>query len=193
MFSAVLPPNARARVTVRPHVPSSSRGFEESQGAGSSAPCGRPDLIHEGLEVLAKAQTQLQSEEQGLSEGEARLAAFLQEADGMRVEEPQPTAPVDFAHELAELRACVQDLQRENQDLSGGRGAEERQRKSRNLSNSALDLVPMNRAQVYRTVHAVGQSLPLMNGALSESSVRMETMIDNADASLRSNRFNPLG
>ena len=35
----------------------------------------------------------------------------------------------------------------------------------------------MNRAQVDRRVHAVGQSLPLMNGALSESSVRMETMI----------------
>ena len=78
-------------------------------------------------------------------------------ADGMRVEEPQPTVPVNFAHELAELRACVQDLQRENQDLrsqlqSGGQGAEERQRKSRNLSNSTFDLVPMNRAQVDRTV-----------------------------------------
>ena len=46
--------NACARVTkldwgVRPDVPSTSRSFEECQSAGSSAPCGRPDLIHEGL------------------------------------------------------------------------------------------------------------------------------------------------
>ena len=107
---------AKAQAQVRPVEDriSSTKVFIERAKKRVNA-C-RAEVLH-AQEVLAKAQTQLQSEEQGLSEGEARLAAFLQEADGMRVEEPQPTAPVDFAHELAELRACVQDLQRGNQYL----------------------------------------------------------------------------
>ena len=43
--------------------------------------------------------------------------SFIHEAHGMRAEEPPPTAPVDFAHELAEFRACVQELERENHDM----------------------------------------------------------------------------
>ena len=101
--------------------------------------------VSRAQEAFAQAQTKLQSEEQGLVDGEARLAALIQES-ATSVEEPRPTAPANSAHEFAELRACVQALQREHHDLrsqlqpSGGPDADERQRKQpKNLSCSALD------------------------------------------------------
>ena len=67
-------------------------------------------------EVLTQAQAKLQSEEQALVEGEARLAALTAESVAPREDVP-PTVPANFAHELVELRACVQELRRENTDL----------------------------------------------------------------------------
>ena len=86
--------------------------------------------IVKAQDALAQAQARLQSEEQGLAEGEVRLAALIAESEGLR-EEVLPIVPAKFAHELAELRGCIQDLQRENTELrsqlqSSGRGGEER-------------------------------------------------------------------
>ena len=57
----------------------------------------------------------------------------------------------------------------------------------RSLASSTLDLAPLNRAADH-AVLGVGQSMPMSK---ADSSVRMETLIDSAEASLRSNRFNP--
>ena len=150
--------------------------------------------VSEAQEALAKAQSKLQQEEQGLTDGEARLAILLQESAevGPQVEVP-PTVPANFAQELVELRACLSEFRRENSDLHSqllsGRSGEERERKHpRNLASSTLDLVPLNRTPPDAGV-GVGQSMPL---ATADASLRMETLIDNAEASLRSNRFNPL-
>ena len=114
---------------------------------------------------------------------------------GMDCQEVPPTFPCNFAEELAQLRACVFELQMERDDLraklqnSGDR--EDRERKQpRTLASPALDLVPLNRNTIDRTVVMGGQ---LQGGGQSSASVRMETLIENADSSLRSgSRFNPL-
>ena len=101
-------------------------------------------------------------------------------------------ATTPFAQELAELRACVQCLRQENSDLrcelqSRGRGSEERDRKqARNLSHSTLDLAPLNQPG------QPGQSQPILNTGRADASARMGTLMETADASLRSNRDNPL-
>ena len=84
--------------------------------------------VVQAQEILAKVQAKLQSEEQALVESEARLAVLMAESD-VSMEDVPPTMPANFAHELAELRACVQELRRENTDLrselqSAGRGGE---------------------------------------------------------------------
>ena len=143
-------------------------------------------------EVLAQVQAKLQSEEQSLVEGEARLAALIAESEGLREEIPPSLSGTIFVQELAELRACVSQLRQENSDLrcelqAGGRGGEERDRKqARNLSHSTLDLAPLN-----QTGQSC-QSQPILNTGRADASTRMETLIETADASLRSNRFNPL-
>ena len=149
-------------------------------------------------QVLSKAQAKLQSEEQVLAEGEARLADLISESEGSREEGVPPTMPASFARELAELRACVQELREENSNLrsklqSGVGGGEERERKqARNLSNSTLDLVPLQRICADHPGHGACQSQPILHGGRADATSRMETMIDNADARFRSNRFNPL-
>ena len=146
-------------------------------------------------EVLTQAQAKLQSEEQALVEGEARLAALTAESVAPREDVP-PTVPANFAHELAELRACVQELRRENTDLRSElqrterSGGERDPKQAKSLSISSPDLVPLNRSGADHPGFPVGQNQPILNGA--DASVRMETMIDNADSILRSNRFNPL-
>ena len=151
--------------------------------------------VSQAQEALAKAQSKLQQEEQGLTDGEARLAILLQESAevGPRVEEVPPTVPANFAQELVELRACLSELRRENSELrsqllSGRRGEERERKQPRNLASSTLDLVPLSRTPPDAGV-GVGQSMPLVT---ADASLRMETLIDNAEASLRSNRFNPL-
>ena len=163
------------------------------------AAVGESDPTFAGLQDALKkantAQAKLQSEEQGLADAEARLASLLLEGSNGIAASP-PTVLVDFAQELAELRACVQQLQRENTDLRSqlqfeGQSCEERERKHpRNLSSSTLDLALLLRNHGRAEV-CTGQSAPLFQ-RLSESSVRMETLIDNAEASVRSNPFNPL-
>ena len=180
---------AKAQIQVRPveERVASIRIFIER--AKKRIGCCREEVV-QAQEAVAKAQSKLQSEEQALADGEARLAA-----------EP-PTMPANFAHELAELRVCVQELRRENTELRsdlqiGERDCEERERERRkqakNLSNSTLDLVLLNRSPEDRPGHGAFQSQPVLNKKKrTDASARMETMIDNADSSLRSNRFNPL-
>ena len=140
-----------------------------------------------------QAQAKLQSEEQSLVEGEVRLAAIIAESEGLREEIPPTLPATTFVQELAELRACVSQLRQENSDLrcelqSGGRGGEERDRKqARSQSHSTLDLAPLN--QTGQTC----QSQPILNTGRADASTRMETLIETADASLRSNRFKHIG
>ena len=146
--------------------------------------------------AVVVAQEKLAKEEVLLREGEDRLQALQQEeVNGMDCQEVPPTVPCNFAEELVQLRACVLELQTERDDLraklqnSGDR--EDRERKQpRTLASPAFDVVPLNRNTIHRTVVMGGQ---LPGGGQSSSSVRMETLIENADSSLRSgNRFNPL-
>ena len=184
---------AKAQAQVRPDADriASSKVFIERAKKRIAAGLEEVSLAQEALTM---AQAKLQSEEYGLAEAEARLATLLiEESNGEAV--PPPTVPADFAQELAELRASVQPLHQENADLRSqlqtGTRCEERERKHpRNLSTPSLDLVPMHRASADRTMD-MEQSLHATNG-MSESSCRMETLIDNAEASLRSHRFNPL-
>ena len=149
--------------------------------------------VSQEQEALAKVQSKLQFEKQSLADGEARLAALIQEsaAAGPRVEEVPATLPANFAHELQELRACLSELRQENTELraqlQSGRGEERERKHPRSLVTSSLELAPLSRAGAEHGP-GVGQSVPLMGDA----ALRMETLIDNAEASLRSNRFNPL-
>ena len=126
--------NARARVTkleeamaavgeCDPYVRRVTRRFEERKGTGPSASRRRRDRVVESVhrtcqeeegreevsraqEVLSAAQAKVQSEEHGLADAEARLAARLLEESSEEAA-PPPTSPADFPQELAELRACV--------------------------------------------------------------------------------------
>ena len=130
---------AKAQAPVRPVADriASSKVFIER--AKKRITTGREE-VSQVLEALTSAQAKLQSDEHGLADAEARLATLLmEESNGMAA--PPPTVPADFAQELAELRTCVQQLQRENTDLRSqlqfeGQGGEERERKHpRNLSS----------------------------------------------------------
>ena len=57
--------------------------------------------------TLAAALAKLQAEELGLVDAKTRLAALMQESNGMDVHVVPATVPADFALKLAELRACV--------------------------------------------------------------------------------------
>ena len=83
--------------------------------------------------------------------------------------------------ERDDLRAKLQN--------SGDR--EDRERKQpMTLASPILDLVPLNRTAIDRSV-VVGGQVP--NGGPLSAPARMETMIGHADSSLRSgSRFNPL-
>ena len=96
--------------------------------------------------VLREAEAKVLTEEDSLREGESRLAALQLEAQRVQERIPPPTAPADFAQELAELRVCAAELQRERDELRSeldsrvGEGQEIRQRRTRSLAPS-LDLV----------------------------------------------------
>ena len=56
----------------------------------------------------------------------------------------------NFAHALAELRACLSELRRDNSDLCsqllcGGSGEERERKQPRSLASSTLDLAPLSR------------------------------------------------
>ena len=91
--------------------------------------------------------------------------------------------------ELQELRACLSELRQKNTELRAQlQPGEERERKHpRSLATSSLELAPLSRAGA-QCGPGVGQSVPLMGDA----SLQMETLINNTEASQRSNRFNPL-
>ena len=97
--------------------------------------------VSQAQEALAKVQSKLQFEEQGLAIGEARLAALIQEsaAAGPRVGEVPATLPAKFVHELEELRACLSELRQENTELraqlQSGRGEERGTQTSQKFGN----------------------------------------------------------
>ena len=104
---------------------------------------------------------------------------------GRSLEEVPTTTLADFANELAKLRTCLSELRRENMELRSG--AERQRQQPRSLASSTLDLALLNRIPADHAVLGVGQPT-----VTADSSVRMETLTDNAEASLHSNRFNPL-
>ena len=79
------------------------------------------DLVREEIieaqVVVLEVQGKLIKEEEALEDGLKRLNSLQQEADGLSEQQPPPTVPADFARELAELRACVQALHLERDDL----------------------------------------------------------------------------
>ena len=145
----------------RPYVFAFARGIARKRIVSCQAE------VSQAQEALAKAQSKLQQEEQGLTDEEARLATLMQESaeGGPRREEVPPAIPADFAHELAELRTCLSELRRENMELRSqlsSRSGEERERKQpRNLASSTLDLAPLSRVSVDHAGRAICQSVPM--------------------------------
>ena len=146
----------------------------------------RVDSVREEItkaqEAVLEAQAKLAKEEEALEDGLKRLNSLQQEADGLSEQPPPPAAPADFARELAELRACVQALQVERDDLRAEvarQNVEGRPRNARSLAVPSPDLV-------------MGDNSVQFRSARNSSSV-METLIDQADSSVKSNhRFNPM-
>ena len=137
---------------------------------------------------MSEAQAKLTKEEEALEHGLKRLNSLQQEADGLSEQPPPPTVPADFARELAELRACVQALQVERDDLRAEvarQNVEGRPRNARSLAVPSPDLVMGDNSMQSPSVLAI-------RSGRNSSSV-METLIDQADSSVKSNhRFNPM-
>ena len=88
---------------------------------------------------------------------------------------------------MAELQSERDDLRAKLQNSNAREDREHKQ--PRTLASSILDLVLLN--QIVTDRSGLNGSQPA--GVLSGASARMETLIDNADSSLRSgNRFSPL-
>ena len=97
-----------------------------------------------------------------MEEAQQRVARLSSELAAESPHHPPPTVPPDYAQELVHLRACVEGLQREREDLRAQlmmRGERRSLGRSRSLPNPSPDL---------------------FTGEL-QSSV-METLIDNADS-----------
>ena len=90
---------------------------------------------------MLEAEAKLVAEESALHDVERRLEALEQEAHA--ITDP-PTVLADFAHGVSELRACVQGLRRERDDVRSElskHGGETRQRKCRTMADLYPDLV----------------------------------------------------
>ena len=144
--------------------------------------------VTKAQEAVLEAQAKLTKEEEALEDGLKRLNSLQQEADGLPEQPPPPTAPADFARELAKLRACVQALQVERDDLRAEvarQNVEGRSRKARSLAVPSPDLVMGDNSMQSPSVLAIRSS--------RNSSSVMETLIDQADSSVKSNhRFHPM-
>ena len=144
--------------------------------------------VTKAQEAVLEAQAKLTKEEEALEDGLKRLNSLQQEADGLPEQPPPPAAPADFARELAKLRACVQALQVERDDLRAEvarQNVEGRPRKARSLAVPSPDLVMGDNSMQSPSVLAIRSS--------RNSSSVMETLIDQADSSVKSNhRFHPM-
>ena len=138
----------------------------------------RVDSVREEItkaqEAVLEGQAKLTKEEEALEDGLKRLNSLQQQAHGLSEQPPPPTAPADFARELAELRACVQALQVERDDLRAEvarQNVEGRQRNARSLAVPSPDLVMGDnsmqslsvlaiRLHLHRTAPSPGPSLP---------------------------------
>ena len=113
----------------------------------------RSRKITKAQEAVLEAQAKLAKKEEALEDGLKRLNSLQQEADGLSEQPPPPTAP-DFARELAELRACVQALQVERDDLRAEvarQNVEGRQRNARSLAVPSPDLVMGDNSVQFRS------------------------------------------
>ena len=140
----------------------------------------RVDSVREEITMAQEAKR--------LEDGSKRLNSLEQEADGLSEQPPPPTAPADFARELAELRACVQALQVERDDLRAEvarQNVEGRPRNARSLAVPSPDPMMGDNSMQLPSVLAI-------RSGRNSSSV-METLIDQADSSVKSNhRFSPM-
>ena len=136
----------------------------------------------------------LAKEEVLLREGEGRLQA-LQKANGMDCQEVPPTIPVQFCTRIGSVESmCARVADRTGrpprQVTEFGRSRRQGAETAQNSASPALNLFPLNRNTIDRTV-VMGGQVPC--GGPSSASVRMETLIENVDSSLRSGRhFNLL-
>ena len=138
--------------------------------------------------AVLEAQAKLTKEEEALEDGLKRLNSLQHEADGLSEQGPPPTVPADFAREWAELRTCVQALQAEEDDLRAEvarQNVEGRPENARSLTVPSPDLLMGDSSVQSHSVLAI-------RSCRNPSSV-METLIDQADSSVKSNhRFNPM-
>ena len=115
--------------------------------------------------AVVQAQEKLAEEEALLRDGEVRLQVLMhEESNQMECQDVPPTVSCNFASELAQLRACVAELQLERDDLraklQNSSVREDRERKQpRTLASSTLDLVPLNHIVTDRSVVSRGSSL----------------------------------
>ena len=93
--------------------------------------------ITKAQEAVLEAQTKLAGKEEELEEELKRRNSLQQEADGLS-EQPPPLAVPDFARELAELRACVQPLQVERDDLRAEVARQNVEGRPRNVKSLAV-------------------------------------------------------
>ena len=162
--------------------------LKKAKAAAQSVPVGVQ--LEQTLKFVERSEKRLRV----LDEERAKEARLLEEAQ-QRVarlrselaagpQHPPPTVPPDYVQELVQLRACVEGLQREREDLRvqlSMRGERRSRGRSRSLPNPSPDLVTGE------------QRGSVVNERSHRLSSVMETLIDNADSSARSNhRFNPM-
>ena len=166
---------------------------ERAKGKGRVRPHGRSLHINEGFhracEEACQFVFQLRARGPNTCSDEVGRAMVGSTIGGthqkraMRMEEPLPTVIVIFAHELAELRACIQKLRSQLQSEG-----QHYHKQSKDLLNSIFNLV---------LFFWTGQSPNKTDFAIHERksvkwSSKIGTLIENAEANLLSNLFNPL-
>ena len=172
--------------------PTTVRSSEESQGEGSGASHGRSLHINEGFHRACEEACQFvfQLRARGLDTCSDEVGRVVvgstiggtHQKRAMRMEERLPTVIVIFAHELAELRACIEKLRSQLQS------------EGQHTTNSPRTCqIPFSIWFFFWT----GQSPNKTDFAIHERksvkwSAMIWTLIENAEANLLSNRFNPL-
>ena len=164
--------------------------LKKAKAAAQGVPIGVQ--LEESLKFIERSEKRLRI----LDEERAKEATLLEEAkervarlrSELVVETPRqhppPTAPANYAVELAQLRACVDELQREREDLRAElskRGERRSRGRSRSLPNPSTGLFTGELQRVSAVNR--GNHHPLSG---------METMIDQGDTLSRGNRYNPL-
>ena len=132
--------------------------------------------VEKARDAVVVAETKLASEGETVRQAEARLLVLCQKANCVH-ESPPATIPANFMQELARLRALVQELQQERDELRSefadqGQSAREdgrRKKSSKSLATPSLDFAQLQLNQTV-TRGARGRNLS------------STTMIDRAEA-----------